>query len=140
MLAVVALGTGCGKDEPIAGTGTTPAGYRLSIRETSYGIPHILASDLASASAGLGYVGARDYGCVLLDQIVRVRSERSRYFGAGTQNANLDSDFGMLALGIHDGGKRGLALQSSELRAGIDGFVAGFNHFLDTRVLSAECA
>ena len=142
MLVLSVLGTGCGKDESIAGTrpDATGGGYRASIRETGYGIPHILATDLPSASAGLGYVGARDYGCVLLDQIVRVRSERARYFGPGNNNANLDSDFVMLALGIHESGKRGLALQSADLRAGIDGFVAGFNHYVDTQTLSSECA
>src|SRR5262245_26146862 len=84
---------GCGEDEAISQQ-SVAGGYQATIRETSYGIPHILANDMASAAAALGYVGARDYGCILLDQIVRVRSERSRYFGPGAQNANLDSDFG----------------------------------------------
>src|SRR5688572_24744906 len=90
LLALAVSSAGCGKDEPIGGTGpgTTPRGYRATIRETSYGIPHVLADDLASASAALGYVGARDYGCVLLDQIVRVKGERSRYFGPGNNNTN----------------------------------------------------
>jgi acyl-homoserine-lactone acylase len=141
LLALAVSSAGCGKDEPIGGTGpgTTPRGYRATIRETSYGIPHVLADDLASASAALGYVGARDYGCVLLDQIVRVKGERSRYFGPGNNNTNHDSDFGMLALEILDRGKRGLEQQSPELRAGIDGYVAGFNRYLETQSLSSEC-
>src|SRR5689334_10583477 len=111
---------GCGTDtaHPAAaadGGDAGSRGYRVTIRETSYGIPHVLADDLPSAAAGLGYVGARDYGCILLDQIVRVRSERARYFGPGDMDANVDSDFGMLALGVHDAGKRGLAAQTTEL-------------------------
>lgn len=127
----------CGSsDEGPSGGGS---GYKATIRETSYGIPHIVADDLPSAVAGLGYVGARDYGCILLDQIVRVRSERAKYFGAGTNDKNLDSDFGMLELGIRDGGKRGLAQQSKDLRAAIAGYVAGFNYYLAHEKLSAEC-
>lgn len=71
-VAAALLCGACGSDS--AGRGGT--GHHVVIRETSYGIPHVLADDLTSAVAGLGYVGARDYGCILLDQIVRVRSER----------------------------------------------------------------
>ena len=130
--------TGCGKDERIDGGGGE-SGYKATIRETSYGIPHILAGDMASAAAGLGYVGARDYGCILLDQIVRVRSERARYFGPGTQNVNLDSDFGMLALDIRDERKARPRPAIGRAGSGVEGFVAGFNHYLETGKLSAEC-
>src|SRR5688500_12084598 len=74
-LACAVLCAGCGDDE----TARSGRGYRVEIRQTSYGIPHVLADDIPSAVAGLGYVGARDYGCILLDQIVRVRSERAKF-------------------------------------------------------------
>ncbi|HMJ16032.1 MAG TPA: acylase [Polyangiaceae bacterium] len=135
-LACAALCSGCGEDEAARGT----SGYRVQIRETSYGIPHVLADDIPSAVAGLGYVGARDYGCILLDQIVRVRSERAKFFGPGNQDANITSDFAMLVLGIHDGGERGLATQTPELRAAVHGYVAGFNRYLSEHELAADCA
>jgi acyl-homoserine-lactone acylase len=113
--------------------------YRVTIRETSYGIPHVRADDLASAAAGLGYVGARDYGCILLDQIVRVRSERAKFFGPGDNDANVDSDFGMLALSVHDRGQKALAAQTPSLRTDIDGYIAGFNYYLDHEKLAEDC-
>lgn len=83
------LGTACGSsDTNVAGTGSRS--YSVTIRETSYGIPHVLGDDVPDAAAGLGYLGARDYGCILEDQIVRVRSERAKYFGAGAKNVNVD--------------------------------------------------
>jgi acyl-homoserine-lactone acylase len=57
--------------------------YRAKIRRTSFGIPHIEASDLASVAFGDGYAGAQDHLCSLADQVVRLRGERSRYFGPG---------------------------------------------------------
>jgi acyl-homoserine-lactone acylase len=109
------------------------------IRETSYGIPHVLANDLPSAAAGLGYVGARDYGCILLDQIVRVRSERAKFFGAGANGENVDSDFAMLNLDIHAAAEAALPQQSDVLRKSIDGYVAGFNQYLAKNALASTC-
>ena len=113
--------------------------HHVVIRDTSYGIPHVLADDVPSAVAGLGYVGARDYGCILLDQIVRVRSERSKFFGPGDTNTNEDSDFAMLAMGILDGGKRGLAAQTEELRSSVAAYAAGFNYYLANEKVSSLC-
>jgi acyl-homoserine-lactone acylase len=137
--------TGCGTDtaspsnQGDAGDGGPKGGYRVTIRETSYGIPHVLADDLSSAAAGLGYVSARDYGCILLDQIVRVRSERARYFGPGDSNANVDSDFGMLAIAVHDRGQKALAAQTAALRGNVEGYIAGFNYYMAHGKLAADC-
>ncbi|HEX4340486.1 MAG TPA: acylase [Polyangiaceae bacterium] len=113
--------------------------YHVTIRQTSYGIPHILADDLPSAAAGEGYVAARDFGCILLDQIVRVRSERAKFFGPGDSNENLTSDFGMLTLDVLAKGKSGLAMQTDDLKKAVDGYVAGFNRYLDKEKLAADC-
>jgi acyl-homoserine-lactone acylase len=68
-----------------------------------------------------------------------VRSERSKYFGPGDGNANVDSDFGMLALEIHAKGKQGLAMQSASLRTSIDGYVASFDYYMDHGKLAQDC-
>jgi acyl-homoserine-lactone acylase len=122
-----------------AGDAGPTRSYHVTIRETSYGVPHVLADDLASAAAGLGYVAARDYGCILLDQIVRVRSERARYFGPGDSGANVDSDFGMLAIAVHDRGQKALAAQTEALRNDVQGYIAGFNYYMDHGKLAADC-
>ena len=93
----------------------------MKIRETSYGIPHILADDLPGAAAGAGYVAARDYGCILLDQIVRVRSERAKFFGPGDKDANTNSDFAMLTLAIATKGAEGLAAQTDDVQKALYG-------------------
>ena len=141
VLLLLLATSGCGKsNDTVKPGGDGGVGYHVTIRETSYGIPHILADDVPSAVAGLGYVGARDYGCILLDQIVRVRSERAKYFGPGDKNANVDSDFAMLALGIHDCGDARASDPRLDLaRDPIDGYVAGFNYYLAHEKLSALC-
>src|SRR4051812_25942020 len=70
--------------------------YDVEVRTTEYGVPHILGEDFGSVGYGMGWAHARDHLCTLADQIVKVRSERSKYFGPGDGGANLDSDFGWL--------------------------------------------
>jgi acyl-homoserine-lactone acylase len=77
-LAVVAtLLTGCRDDDD-----KKPAAYSAEIRRTSFGIPHIKASDEAGLGYGLGYAYAEDNFCLLADALVTVNGERSKYFGA----------------------------------------------------------
>jgi acyl-homoserine lactone acylase PvdQ len=64
---------------PDAGAHTTQC--RAKVRWTSYGIPHYLADDMPSVAYAAGYVESRDVVCILADQFVRLRAERSRYFG-----------------------------------------------------------
>src|SRR5690606_26688979 len=94
----------CGRPEP-AGTDsdtasstsdssttetTGPAAtYQATIRRTAYGVAHIKADDLGSALFGQAYAFAQDHVCTLADQIVKVRSERSKYFGRGKADAHL---------------------------------------------------
>ncbi|MDQ3742011.1 MAG: penicillin acylase family protein, partial [Actinomycetota bacterium] len=81
---------------------TASAEYDATIQRTDHGIPHITAKDYASLGYGYGYAFAEDNLCVMADQYVTVRGERSRYFGPdgtwsmrgnGTVNDNLASDF-----------------------------------------------
>src|SRR5437762_891528 len=77
-------------------------GYQAEIRRTSHGISHITAKDFGSLGFGEGYAFAQDHLCSLADQVVKVRGERARYFGAGEKNRHLNSDITMRALGIMD--------------------------------------
>jgi acyl-homoserine-lactone acylase len=104
--------------------------YTATIRRTSHGIPHITAGDLGSVAFGLGRAGAQDFICSLADQIVKVRGQRARTFGAGDEDANVNSDFAYLALGIHRDAEANLAAQSDEMRAMAEGYAAGYNHWL----------
>ncbi len=109
--------------------------YSADIRWTSYGIPHILAKSLPDASFGSGYAFAKLNACVLADQLLMVRSERSRYYGpdkvyGSGDGQNLVSDLFYKAMDV-----QGLALafyqtQTKENRATLDAYLAGYNKYL----------
>ena len=104
--------------------------YQARIRRTTYGIPHIEAKDLGSLGFGDGYAQAEDHLCSIADQVVRVRGERSKYFGAGKSNEHLNSDITMKALDLEGDGAKEVAQVSAEVREWNTGFVAGYNSFL----------
>lgn len=109
--------------------------YSAKIRWTSYGIPHITGATLGDVAFGQGYAFAKENLCTLADQLVKVRSERSAYFGAGAADANLISDFGYKALKVMDYAHQawaatGPAGLSADARAVLEGYAAGFNHRL----------
>ncbi len=104
--------------------------YKATIHWTSYGIPHIVADDLGSVAFGQGYAFARDHACVLADQVVRVKGERSRFFGPGDNNENIDSDFGFRALALHELAEKRLPLASAQTKEVVRGYVAGYNKYL----------
>lgn len=100
--------------------------YEVEIRTTSYGIPHIRGEDEGSVGFGLGVVWARNHVCTLADQILKVRSERSRYFGVD----HVDSDFGWLHLGVRRQAEAGWYDLSQAQQERIVGVAAGYNHHL----------
>lgn len=133
--------TGNDDDDDDDDTGTTVK-YSATIKTTSYGIPHITAEDYGSLGFGQGYVLAKNALCVMADQIVKVRSERSKYFGAGDDNTNIDSDFGYLNLQTYARAETAFSEQIQDVQDLINGTVAGYNQYLaDTgkENLPSEC-
>ncbi len=117
--------------------------YQATLRTTSYGIPHILAEDLGSAAFGQGYVFARDHICVLADQIVKVRGQRARYFGAGEDDEHVNSDFGYHASRVRMYAEEGFPHLSPDVQDELNGFAAGYNHLLEQKGLEGlppDCA
>ncbi|MFI7537888.1 penicillin acylase family protein [Streptosporangium sp. NPDC049376] len=116
--------------------------YSADIRRTEYGIPHIQAKDHGGLGYGHGYAFAQDNLCVMASWVLTLRGERSRYFGAEAMSddpidpvSNLASD--VYYKGIQASGtlRRILARPAphgpgAELRALVDGYVAGFNRYL----------
>jgi len=101
--------------------------YQVDIRTTSYGIPHIVAQDEGSLGYGLGHIWARNHICVIADQIVKVRSERAKYFG----EAHVDSDFGWLHLRVREQAEQGWFDLSPAMQDRIVGVAAGYNAHLE---------
>lgn len=148
LLAIALIGlalVGCTTRDPVTGT-TATAPYTADIRWTSHGIPHIRAFDWRGAGYGLAYAVATDAVCVLAEEFVTVRGERSRYFGSGGtgvagEQPNVDSDAFYQALLNESKVERFLAAGSEKANALIEGYVAGYNRFLQDQSsnLPVEC-
>jgi acyl-homoserine-lactone acylase len=118
-----------------------------NIRRTTYGVPHITGENLQSVGFGSGYAYAQDNICILADQIVKVRSERAKYFGADKvagsgDTGNIISDFGHHALGVMKSAEELYPSMSENSRALIEGYITGYNKYLtDTGIdnLAPQC-
>jgi acyl-homoserine-lactone acylase len=66
---------------PLAGQAPTPYPDRVEIRRTAYGVPHILARDLAALGYGMAWVQLEDFGFRVVANLIRARGELGRYFG-----------------------------------------------------------
>ncbi|MFN6122049.1 MAG: penicillin acylase family protein [Actinomycetes bacterium] len=116
--------------EPPAPTTTVFDGYVAQVTRTEFGIPHIVADDWGSLGFGQGYTFAEDRACTLLDQVIKVRGERATWFGAGEDDANLNSDLAYRHLGLRDAAPERFADQPEHLHEFVTGYVAGFNELL----------
>jgi acyl-homoserine-lactone acylase len=118
-------------------------GLTATITRTEHGIPHVVADDFASLGFGHGYAAAEDNLCNLADTLITGRGERSKHFGPDarytdhvTLNAtNLQAD--VLFTNIRDRGVVEDLLAdpdhgpSDEVRAMVEGYTAGVNHYLE---------
>lgn len=84
--------SGCARQASEAQVGEATA----EIRRTSFGIPHIRASNELGLGYGIGYAYAQDNLCLLANEVVTVNGERAKYFGAQQstleERNNLTSD------------------------------------------------
>ncbi|MFF5219444.1 acylase [Micromonospora sp. NPDC000442] len=110
-------------------------GYSALIERASYGVPHITARDFASLGYGVGYVQAEDNICLIAESVVTVNAQRSRFFGADTDNVASDL-FHQKAIDdraaerLLAGPRDGLRAPSKEVRDQLRGFAAGYNGYL----------
>jgi acyl-homoserine-lactone acylase len=136
---VLSTAVGCRKDpqpvdvsEPEADPYDVEVGpYEVDVRTTAYGIPHVLADDLGSAGYGMGWALARDHLCTFSDQIVKVRSERSRYYGAGVDGINVDLDFGWLGLRVFEQAESSFLSLPLDQQQVLVAFAAGYSRYLE---------
>ena len=105
--------------------------YEADIRWTTHGVPHITAGDWGSLGFGQGYACARDHLPTIADQLVKVRSERARWFGRGEGDRHLNSDLGYLALDVQGRAGAMAADQPDEVVELIHGYAAGLTAWLD---------
>ena len=123
-----------------SGTTVTPLKYDVTITRTEMGIPHLLANDFGSIGYGYGYAFSEDNLCLLFDDLIAIRGERSRYFGptgtytiyanpSGTIN-NVDSDFFWKLMATPQAVARIRDKALPEARATVTGTVAGINRYI----------
>ncbi|MDR6232852.1 penicillin acylase family protein [Pseudomonas oryzihabitans] len=116
----------------------------VEIRWTGYGIPHIRATDERGLGYGIGYAYARDNACLLLEEAMTARGERSRYLGeAGSNSAgmpNLASDVLFGWINDEAAVRRFERAQPATLVDRLDGYVAGFNRYLHAPAIPLACA
>ncbi|MFI7643053.1 penicillin acylase family protein [Nonomuraea sp. NPDC049400] len=136
---VAAVAVAVRTDAPaLAGDGR----YSAEIRRTEYGLPHVSARDYGGLGFGYGYAFAQDNLCVLASWVVTLRGERSRHFGPQATSddpvrpvTNLVSDVYHKSVAASGVVPRLLAQRtplgpSDELRRLVDGYVAGYNRYL----------
>ena len=113
--------------------------YNVEVTRTQLGIPHIKASDYGSIGYGYGYSFAEDNLCVLQEDLVTIRGERSKYFGRdgsytivtnGVTASNINSDF----FWKFAAGDRQIAPTRDntipDFKRVSEGFVAGYNRYI----------
>ena len=128
--------SGCNSGSDHGGSSPMPDDtqqYQADIRYTDFGVPHIKAKDYGSLGYGIGYDHARNNLCTLSEQLLKMKSQKSRHFGPGEQSQNLLSDIGYKALDYPTQAAElfsELSDMSSEL---LTGYAAGFNRSLAER-------
>ncbi len=146
-MALLLLLAGCGDSflpGVLSGTSGTPtvplaAKYDVTVTRTAYGIPHIKAADYGSLGYGYGYAQAEDNVCVVLEELLTNRGERSKYFGGNGRvllignsgsASNIDSDFFWKLVATPEAIARvkNAALPGVQMLS--SGYVDGFNRYI----------
>ena len=106
-------------------------GYEATIRRTTDGVPHIIGDSYADVVFGEGYANATDHACTLADQMLKIRGRRAAALGAGDDEANIESDFAWLAIGIDERARHDYESAPAEIVDMFEAYAAGWNSYLD---------
>lgn len=112
--------------------------YQAQVQRTSFGIPHIQATDWGSLGYGYGYAFAQDNVCVLAREVLAASGTQSLYFGAGTVASDRVYKWANSAARV-DAAWRVIDEETRDL---LTGYADGFNRYLrDTGpgALPADC-
>jgi acyl-homoserine-lactone acylase len=109
--------------------------YNSEVSWTSFGIPHVRASDWGGLGYGYGYAFARDNLCTLALDVVESEGSLSRFFGPA--GGNLQSDAVWALFNSDDVAHEGFAKLDPDMQALVRGYAAGYNRYLRDTGLSA---
>lgn len=111
--------------------------YAASIVRTSFGIPHVTASNWRGIGYGVAYAYGQDNLCLLAEEFVTINGERSRHFGPSGKAVvafdaieNLASDVFFRSQIDIKTLRRGFVGQGKPAVELTDGYVAGYNRLL----------
>lgn len=105
------------------------APYSAQVRWTSYGIPHVRASDWGSLGYGYGFAFARDNLCVLAEDVIEANGERSRYFGPA--GGNLQSDLVWALFNSDEAVESSWQQLDDDSQELLRGYARGYNRYLN---------
>lgn len=123
--------------------------FEATITRTGFGMPHIKARNFRGLGYGAAYAQAQDNICLMADGYVSAAGERSKYFGARGAaviglfpGTNLDNDVFYATMADTALLRAEFAKASSDYKALVDGWIAGYNRFLRDHqtALPKECA
>lgn len=116
--------------EPLAADVVAPPvrkGYDVEIVRDEFGVPHINGKTDADAAYGLAFAHAED-DFPTIEEVVSMT--RGRYGAlAGQDGAKVDFVFNLL--GVHDTVERHYADIPADVRAVLDAYAAGLNHYAE---------
>jgi acyl-homoserine-lactone acylase len=136
LLAVVSLVGGLPTDA--AANGTDAKGpYEAHVRWTSFGIPHVRASNWGGLGYGYGYAFARDNVCTLAEDVVESTGQLSRFFGPGGGGGNLQSDLVWALFNSDAEAQANFAKLDGDMQELLRGYAAGYNRYLRDTGVSA---
>lgn len=140
LVAAAFLVSACKIGSDGAAAGSPDGGiYDVELTRTTYGVPHLKANDFGSLGYGYGYAFAEDNLCVLQEDLVTIRGERSRYFGGngsytivpnGNTSNNVDSDFFWKMVASESAIAPIRAKTAPDFKKVTRGFVDGYNRYI----------
>ncbi|WP_177339455.1 bifunctional acylase PvdQ [Pseudomonas sp. Leaf127] len=135
LAALLLSQAGCARDALHSG--------ETEIRWTAFGIPHIKAHDERGLGYGVGYAYARDNLCLLSDEVLTARGERSRFLGRDGQSSarlgNVQSDLFFTWLNNDKAVDAYWQAQPEPVKQLLGGYVAGFNRYLSEKGAPKAC-
>ena len=128
-LTLLILLTGCQSESQSQQTGEPPR-YEATVTRTPHGVAHITAASWGALGFGEAYAAAEDQVCNMALALLQSRGESASVFGPGREQRNLTRDITVKALGIPGRAEAALQAQAPDIREWIEGYAAGFNHYL----------
>ncbi len=129
-LSVAAIGGGAAVWEPIAATpevGVPKRAVDVEIVRDGFGVPHIKGKTDADAAFGLAYAHAEDDFSTIEEVIAMTRGRTGALMGPDGAKV----DFVLHLLGARETAKRDYQTIPADVRAVIEGYAAGLNHYAE---------